>query len=136
MICCEVSKEQSERQNSRGLCLRQRGHANERTAEAESKGVGVGGVVWTRETSRQRELRVPSEGGQGRGWTRQGVDRLCRGEQRGRVGVMAEGRSRQGLIGPCEELGSPSQPKGKSLEDLGQVAAWSGSPQMVMPTIV
>ena len=52
------------------------------------------------------------------------------------MGGMAEGRSRQGLIGPCEELGSPSQPKGKSLEDLGQVAAWSGSPQMVMPTIV
>lgn len=49
---------------------------------------------------------------------------------------MAEGRSRQGLIGPCEELGSPSQPKGKSLEDLGQVAAWPGSPQMVMLTTV
>lgn len=77
-----------------------------------------------------------SEEGQGRGWMRQGMDRLCGGEQRGRVWGMAEGKSRQGLIGPCEELGSPSRPKGKSLEDLGQVAAWSGSPQMVMLTIV
>lgn len=62
---------------------------------------------------RQREQHVQSLR-----WEEEPAEKHRGGERQGEWERPARGRPCQGLIGPCEELASPSRSKGKSLEDL------------------